>query len=344
VSALSKTLPESIWSGRGTALLITGHTDKQNLLQDVSILADGVVSSSTLLQLATAEMDDCCTKSTPRSCLLSGFTTLVRFPPVDETKEIALEIRAEFKANEHETLARSEIMMLQESTVRKTDLESCDVAICMASWEPDAEQLKRQIESIKAQTLTNWHCIINDDASSDETWQRYQDIIGEDSRFSLFRNETNLGFYRNFEVALSRVPAGINFIALADQDDNWYPEKLATCIAAFDEETMLVYCDMRIVDEKGECISETYWSGRKNNFKDADVLFLANTVTGAASVFRGDLLQNILPFPQAVGQVFHDHWIACVARCQGKLGYVDQALYDYHQYGNSVIGRCDFEA
>ncbi len=344
VSAHSLTLPDSIWPGSGTALLITGHACKQGLLQDVSVVSDSALTSSTMLQLATEQVDTCCTKPDPRACLLSGFTTLVRFPPAIESKEITLEIRAKFKANKPETLAHSKIKILQDSTVKKVNLQNCDVVICMASWEPDGDQLKRQIDSIKAQTLNDWHCIINDDASSEETWKRYQDIIGDDSRFSLFRNETNLGFYRNFEVALSRVPAGVNFIALADQDDYWYPEKLAASLAAFDEDTMLVYCDMRIVDEKSSSISETYWSGRKNNFEDADVLFLANTVTGAASVFRGDLLQSILPFPQAVGQVFHDHWIACVARCQGKLGYVDKALYDYHQYGNSVIGRCDFEA
>ncbi len=341
---LTQTLPERIWPGRGTACLISGYAANESLLQDISVQADGILSSSTLLQLATAQIDDCCTKISPRLCLLSGFTTLVRFPPVKQTNALTVELRAEFKANRNETIGHSTIELMQESTFSKARTSECKVVICMACWEPDEDHFKRQIESIKAQTLKSWHCIINDDASSDETWRRYQEMVGDDPRFSLFRNENNLGFYRNFEVALSRVPEDVDYVALADQDDDWYPEKLATSVAAFDKGTTLVYCDMRIVDEKSRTISETYWSGRKNNFRDADVLFLANTVTGAASVFRRDLLVDILPFPQAVGQVFHDHWIACVARCRGKLGYVDQALYDYYQYQNSVIGRCDFEA
>ncbi len=341
---LTQTLPDKIWPGRGTACLVSGYAPNDSVLQGISVQVDGILSSSTLLQLATTQIDDCCTKTSPRSCLLSGFTTLVRFPPVKQTKVFTAEIRAEFKSNRYETVDHSTIELIQENPVSKVRISGCKVVICMACWEPDEEHLKRQIESIKAQTLRSWHCIINDDASSDDTWQRYQEIIDGDSRFSLFRNKNNLGFYRNFEVALSRVPEDTDYVALADQDDDWYPEKLATSIAAFDKDTMLVYCDMRIVDENSGTISETYWSGRKNNFRDADVLFLANTVTGAASVFRRDLLVDILPFPQAVGQVFHDHWIACVARCRGKLGYVDQALYDYYQYGNSVIGRCDFQA
>lgn len=344
MSALTQTLPEIIWPGRGTAKLISGYVDNQSMLQGVSVLAGEKLSSSTLLQLATTQIDDCCAKTNPRSCLLSGFTTLVRFPPARQNEVLAVETRAEFKVNEYETIAENSIEFIHENPVSKASISACKVVICMACWEPDEDNLRRQIESIKAQTLTSWHCIINDDASSDEAWERYQGIIGNDSRFSLFRNEKNLGFYRNFEVALSRVPEDIEYVAMADQDDDWYPEKLASCVAEFNESTMLVYSDMRIVDEKGSILSETYWSGRKNNFKDADVLFLANTVTGAASVFRHDLLSDILPFPQVVGEVFHDHWIACVARCRGELGYVDQPLYDYYQYGNSVIGRCDFEA
>ncbi len=344
MSALTQPLPDNIWPGRGTACFISGYADSESPLQDISVQAGGILSSSTLLQLATTQIDDCCTKISPRSCLLSGFTTLVRFPPVEQDRELAVEIRAGFPANRKEAIDCGAITLMSENPVSKTGKQDCKVVICMATWEPDERTLRRQIESIKAQTLGAWHCIINDDASSDETWSRYQEIIGDDSRFSLFRNKTNLGFYRNFEIALSRVPAGVDYIALADQDDDWYPEKLATSLAAFDEDTMLVYCDMRIVDEKSRVLSDTYWSGRKNNYRDAEVLFLANTVTGAASVFRYDLLADILPFPQAVGQVFHDHWIACVARSRGKLGYVDQPLYDYYQYGNSVIGRCDFEA
>ncbi|NOY16906.1 MAG: glycosyltransferase [Gammaproteobacteria bacterium] len=344
MSTLTQTLPDKIWPGRGTACLISGYAANESLLQGIRVQADGLLSSSTLLQLAAAQIDDCCTTISPRSCLLSGFTTLVKFLPVKQTKELKVEVRADFKANQSEIIDQSTIKLMYENPVSEAGIPGCNVVICMACWEPDEEHLKRQIESIKAQTLRSWHCIINDDASSDETWGRYREIIGDDSRFSLFRNENNLGFYRNFEVALSRVPENVDYVAMVDQDDDWYPEKLATTVAAFDEDTMLVYCDMRIIDEKGTIISETYWSGRKNNYRDADVLFLANTVTGAASVFRRNLMVDILPFPQAVGEVFHDHWIACVARCRGKLGYVDQALYDYYQYGNSVIGRCDFEA
>jgi len=89
-------------------------------------------------------------------------------------------------------------------------------------------------------------------------------------------------------------------------------------------------------------VSNTYWHQRKNNYSELDLLLLANTVTGAASIFRASLLNRILPLPQRVGDAYHDQWIACVARALGEIRYVDEALYDYLQSGENIIGHCDF--
>ena len=350
MSSLNQRLPEKLWPGPGTARLVSGYVTGDEPVKNILLQSDGVgISATTLLQLATNQIDDCCLAASPRSCLLSGFTSLIRFPAVSKNVSQSAVLSAEFSHKRKEIIDQSTIELLSENIIGKAKPLFSDtdaghrVIICMACWEPDLERFKRQIDSIRTQTIKSWHCIINDDASSDESWLRVKEVIGNDLRFSLYRNKENLGFYANFEMALSRVPSDVDFVALADQDDDWYPEKLETSLQAFNDDTMLVYCDMRIVDEEGRVIADTYWRGRKNNYKDAEVLFLANTVTGAASVFRRELLNDILPFPQPVGQVFHDHWIACVARCLGDLAYVDQPLYDYYQYGTSVIGHCDFE-
>ena len=70
----------------------------------------------------------------------------------------------------------------------------------------------------------------------------------------------------------------------------------------------------------------------------------ANTVTGAASVFRGALLDAALPFPPPHGRAFHDHWLACAAFVAGGLAYVDRPLYDYTQHADNVIGHATFGA
>ena len=155
---------------------------------------------------------------------------------------------------------------------------------------------------------------------------------GSDERVSATTTNSShagrLGFYYNFERAMSLVPPDADFVALSDQDDCWYPEKLATLLAAFtSDETTLVYSDMRIVDGADNRLADTFWNIRKNCWTNLASLILANTVTGAASMFRRGLLDRVLPFPpQFGGQTYHDHWLAMTALALGPLRFLPQPL------------------
>jgi glycosyltransferase involved in cell wall biosynthesis len=212
------------------------------------------------------------------------------------------------------------------------------VAICMATFDPDPLLLERQIASIREQTHGSWICLISDDGSSAERFELLRGLEAEDPRFSVSRSERRRGFYGNFERALGMVPAETAFVALADQDDRWYPEKLEALLGAIGT-AQLVYSDVRIVDEAGQRISDTFWNGRRNNYTDLASLLLSNTVTGAASLFRRELLELALPFPEPVADAFHDQWIASVALATGSLAYVDRPLYDYVQHGAAARGH-----
>lgn len=216
--------------------------------------------------------------------------------------------------------------------------ETPAVAICMATFEPDPVLLERQIASIRAQTHTAWTCLVSDDGSSPERFEALLRLTAEDPRFTVSRGGERLGFYLNFERALRMVPPEAAFVALADQDDRWYPEKLARLVEAC-AGAHLAYSDMRIVDEAGRVVSETFWRGRRNNFSNLTSLLLANTVTGAASLFRHQLLDLVLPFPPPLGDAFHDQWIASVALATGEIAYVEEPLYDYVQHGGGARGH-----
>ena len=212
------------------------------------------------------------------------------------------------------------------------------MAICMATFDPDPVLLERQIASIREQTHEAWLCLISDDRSSEERYDRLRRLTADDPRFTLSRSEERLGFYLNFERALKMVPPQAAFVALADQDDRWYPEKLDALLAAR-ADAQLIYSDMRIVDEAGRVVSDTFWRGRRNNHTNLASLLLANTVTGAASLFRRDLLDLVLPFPAPIGDPFHDQWIASVALATGRIAYLDRPLYDYVQHGGAARGH-----
>lgn len=108
--------------------------------------------------------------------------------------------------------------------------------------------LKEAIDSVYAQTYSNWEIIFWDNASTDRSAEIAQSY---DDKLRYFRgNETiPLGAARN--EAIQQVQG--EFIAFLDCDDLWLPEKLEKQIPLFaDTEVGLVYSDMESFNQKGD--------------------------------------------------------------------------------------------
>lgn len=208
----------------------------------------------------------------------------------------------------------------------------------MATFDPDPDLLRAQVASLRAQTREDWVCVISDDCSGPDAYERLGAVVAEDPRFVLSRAERRQGFYLNFERALSLVPKTAGFVALADQDDRWDPDKLEVLSGSIGT-ARLVYSDARIVDEAGRSIADTFWSPQRPRRTDFASLLVTNTVTGAASLFRRELLDSALPFPRLPGDPYHDHWLALVALAEGEIAYVPRPLYDYVQHAGAVLGH-----
>jgi glycosyltransferase involved in cell wall biosynthesis len=275
-----------------------------------------------------------------------GFAGLVPVPGVDEPTEAELALRAELADGSRHTATLARVRVQPDRADDPPALYTPDrprpsarVAVCLATYDPPPELFERQVRSLQAQTLTDWVGIVCDDHSRPERFARVRAVLGDDPRFRLYRQPANRGFYRNFEQCLALAPPGVEFVTLADQDDVWHPDKLAALSAGFGPRTSLVYSDMRIVDDRGTVLAPTYWTTRRNNHRDLAALLLANSITGAAAMFRRRLLDVILPFPDLAGAAYHDHWIACAALASGGVRYLDRPLYDYVQHGRNVIGH-----
>ncbi len=274
--------------------------------------------------------------------LFSEFITILPIEEIAEPETRELRLLAELKSGEiiEQSLAVFEFQPGANRRPVKVNwpAKGAKVAICMAAYNPPLELLKRQIGSIREQDHRNWICIITDDSSSAASRNDILDLIENDSRFVYVRNKERKGFYKNFEECLSLVPVNAEFVALADQDDYWHADKLTKLIHALPENKKLAFSDCRIV-AADKVVSDTYWTHRKNEYADFLSLFLANSVTGAASLFRSDILDRILPFPQRLMDAYHDQWIALTAEAGGGISYVDEPLYDYHQHGANVVGQ-----
>ena len=64
--------------------------------------------------------------------------------------------------------------------------------------------IERAIESILAQTFTDFELIISDNASTDSTQEICQNFSKKDDRIQIFKQEKNIGVHRNFYFLLSQ--------------------------------------------------------------------------------------------------------------------------------------------
>ena len=269
-----------------------------------------------------------------------GFWTAVGVQVPDGATEVVIEAQALSRGGLSGRIELARIPVRASPAPARWDgpAQASPIVICMATYRPDPVLLRAQIDSIRAQTDTNWTCVISDDFSEPERYEQILEIVEGDPRFSVSRAPEWIGFYRNFERALTLAPPEAQLIALSDQDDVWHPDKLATLRANLGS-AALVYSDQRLTDPAGQVLRDTMWVGRANNRKNMASMLFANTVTGAAMLIRRDVVERALPFPECPGMQFHDHWVALVALACGRLQYVDRPLYDYVQHRGAILGR-----
>jgi glycosyltransferase involved in cell wall biosynthesis len=92
--------------------------------------------------------------------------------------------------------------------------------------------LPRTIESVKAQTVTDWRIIAVDDASKDETPAMLAAMAGEDPRITVIAG-SGIGASGARNAALASIED--DFIGFLDSDDLWEPERLAVFLRHFSE-------------------------------------------------------------------------------------------------------------
>ena len=93
--------------------------------------------------------------------------------------------------------------------------------------------IRESINSVLAQTITNWELIIVDDCSGDNTVSIVQEYMDKDSRIQLYQNSVNAGAAISRNTALRHAKG--RWIAFLDSDDLWEPTKLEKQIKFMEE-------------------------------------------------------------------------------------------------------------
>jgi glycosyltransferase involved in cell wall biosynthesis len=108
--------------------------------------------------------------------------------------------------------------------------------------------LREAIESVRAQTYTDWELVICDNASADATSDICREYAAADARIKYHRNETNLGAAPNYN-RVWHLTGGRYFKWLA-HDDRLKPRYIEATVAALEARPEAVLCNT-VVDYIG---------------------------------------------------------------------------------------------
>lgn len=195
--------------------------------------------------------------------------------------------------------------------------------------------VREQLDSILVQSVQDFELVVCDNASTDATWEILTDYARKDNRTRIYRNDSNLGFKKNFERAIRLCKA--DYIALSDQDDVWYPNHLHVLLSNIGHH-VLCAGDADMVDTNNVATGESL------SFADGfhvippsekliwRLMFIQNPLQGASMLVRRHFLERILPIPNWVST--HDRFFPPVPV------FVPQAITRYRQHGDNVTAAC----
>lgn len=208
------------------------------------------------------------------------------------------------------------------------------ISIAMATYNGE-RFLPDQLNSLLDQTRLPQELVVCDDDSKDQTIDILRDFKKRAPfPVQLFCNEKNLGYTKNFEQSISLCSGEL--IALCDQDDIWYPEKLRRLEKGFSlsGKIGLAFSDSDLIDESGSRIHRTSWNrlgidaSRQSRLRSDPfgVLLRGPCITGMTMMFRSELRSKMLPIPR---EWHHDAWIALVASMVASIEPIRDRLNAY---------------
>jgi len=213
------------------------------------------------------------------------------------------------------------------------------VDVLLATYNSNVEYLKLQLDSILNQTYKNIHIIISDDASTKEdVKQILKEYERMDNRITLYFQENNLGYLKNFEFLLTKSEA--EYISFSDHDDIWYENKIEESIKTLEEKDVdLVYSDCKQIDENGQVLNDSYFLLKnmpKINGKNNILAFSRHIAIGCSCIFTKKIKEQMLPFSKSV--MAHDWLNVYLASKQKGIACIEKPLFEYRLHNSNEFG------
>jgi glycosyltransferase involved in cell wall biosynthesis len=184
-----------------------------------------------------------------------------------------------------------------------------------------ARTIADAIDSVRAQTFTDFEIIIVDDGSTDGSVEIIRRYSGEVRL--LEQQNRGPSAARNLAIANS---SG-ELLAFLDADDWWKPDFLTKMVAALDAEPQaaMAYCDLQLIDSLGKAFptSLTERSGHAPSLDE--MLKRLWPIVPSGVVIRRAALDAVGGYPEQL-RAFEDVYLWMLLREQGPFVYLPEGL------------------
>ncbi len=193
--------------------------------------------------------------------------------------------------------------------------------------------LRLALESVRAQTETDWEAIVVNNHSDDNTIAVVDSFVEPRFRRIDFRNHGIIAASRNVGIRA----ATADWIAFLDSDDLWMPDKIARCLVAADGAEAVSHPETIVTDGEVRGITETA-TPRRVTYRS--LLFGGNCLSPTAIMIRRNVLIEIDGFAEDSALVTaedYDLWLRLAQRGT-RFAFVDTPLSQYTLHAANSSG------
>jgi len=197
--------------------------------------------------------------------------------------------------------------------------------------------LRECIESVLAQTYTNFEYLLVDNQSTDGSAAIAARYAEKDSRVRVIRNKNFVGQVPNYNGAVRQVAPNARYIKIVQADDWIFPECLDRMVAVGESHPSTAIISSYRLKGKEVCGTGVEWPNECISGRTVGRLQLLNGVflfgSPTTVMYRADLLAEREPFYSESS--FHEDTELCYeALTEADLGFVHQVL-SFSRVGNA---------
>lgn len=217
------------------------------------------------------------------------------------------------------------------------------LTVLMAAYNGE-KFLRTQLDSILNQDLPqdiDLKIIVRDDGSTDGTLDILKEYCDNYKDAVSYYTGENVRTARSFWHLLKNCPKS-DYYAFSDQDDFWYPDKLARAVKMLQEEPeqnipLLYSSNVMVADAD---LNPIEGMNSVEMYTDLAHMLIYNLSNGCTQVFNNAAREEFIKYDLDNGlQIMHDRLADLLTALFGKIIYDPEPSMLYRQHGNNVCGE-----